>query len=193
MNEPIASTVEKKSSVKMTTADIALVALSAAMIAVCSWISIPAAVPFTLQTFAIFTVAGLFGMKRGTLAVLVYLLLGAIGVPVLAGMTGGVDKIVGTTGGYLLGFLPTALLVGYVSQKCKGRLLPLGLAMLGGLLICYALGTAWFLLVYTHTVGAVSLSTVLGWCVLPFILPDCAKIFCALILCNRVRKYVGNR
>ena len=75
-------------------------------------------------------------------------------------------------------------------RPCGRKLLPLGLAMLGGLLTCYAFGTVWFMLVYARTSGAVGLATVLGWCVLAFLLPDCAKIICALTLCNRVGKYV---
>ena len=96
---------------KLKTKDLALCALFAALIAVCAWISIPATVPFTLQTFAIFAALGLLGGKRGTVAVAVYLLLGAIGVPVFAGFQGGIGALLGTTGGYLLGFLLTALIV----------------------------------------------------------------------------------
>lgn len=190
MSETVSSTVANRSKFKMTTADIAVVAVSTALIAVCSWISIPLTVPITLQTFAVFAVAGLFGMKRGTLAVLVYLLLGGIGVPVLAGMTGGLDKIIGLTGGYLLGFVFIALIVGFVSDKFERKALPLLLAMLLGLAVCYAFGTAWFMFVYARTSGAGGLGTVLGWCVIPFIIPDCAKIACALVVSNRVGKYV---
>ena len=64
---------------KFSTRDLCFCAIGAALIAVCAWISIPADVPFTLQTFAIFTVCGLLGGKRGTVSVLVYLLLGAVG------------------------------------------------------------------------------------------------------------------
>lgn len=190
MSENVASTSVKSSKFKITTADIVVVALSTAIIAVCSWISIPLTVPITLQTFAVFAVAGLFGMKRGTLSVLVYILLGAIGVPVLAGMQGGIDKIIGSTGGYILGFVFIALIVGFVSDKFERKLVPLAIAMLIGLLVCYAFGTAWFMFVYARSTGPVGLGTVMGWCVIPFILPDCAKIACALIVSNRVGKYV---
>lgn len=190
MSENVTSAPSKQSKGKVTTADIAIIALSAALIAVCSWISVPTAVPFTLQTFAVFTVAGLFGMKRGTLAVTVYILLGAIGVPVLAGMTGGADKIVGMTGGYILGFLFIAVLTGFVSDRFQRRLLPLGLAMAAGLVLCYAFGTAWFRFLYTRTTGEVGLAAVLNWCVIPFIIPDCAKLACALVVTNRVGSYV---
>ncbi len=191
MDENNTTTAGRNAVLRISTADTVTVALSAALIAVCAWISVPMAVPFTLQTFAVFTVAGLFGMKRGTLAMTVYLLLAAMGVPVLSGMTGGPDKLVGPTGGYLLGFVLIALMVGFASDRWKRKVLPLALAMAAGLLVCYAFGTVWFMLVYARTNGAVGLGTVLGWCVIPFILPDCAKIACALIVCHRLGRYVG--
>ena len=70
---------------KTKTRDLVFIALAAALITVCSWISIPLTVPITLQTFAIFTVVGLLGMRRGTIAVLIYILLGAVGIPVFSG------------------------------------------------------------------------------------------------------------
>ena len=90
--------------------DITLIALFAALMAICSWISIPLTVPFTLQTFAVFVTLEIIGGKRGTLSILVFLLLGAIGVPVFAGFKSGVAVLLGTTGGYLIGFLCTALI-----------------------------------------------------------------------------------
>ena len=90
---------------KMKTIDLAYMALGAVIIAVCSWISIPTVVPFTLQTFAVFSVLGLLGGKRGTISVLIYILLGAVGVPVFAGFSGGFGVILGPTGGYIVGFL----------------------------------------------------------------------------------------
>ena len=91
--------------------DLVLIALFAALMAICSWISIPTTVPFTLQTFAVFVAAGLLGGKRGTIAVLVYILLGAVGLPVFAGFTGGVGILLGSTGGYIIGFLGSALVM----------------------------------------------------------------------------------
>ena len=174
----------------LTTADIAVIALSTALITVCAWISIPTAVPFTLQTLAIFISAGLFGMKRSSLSVAVYILLAAIGIPVLSGMKGGFDKLIGSTGGYILGFVIISLLVGYVSDKTNRKPIPMALAMLGGTLLCYAFGTAWFMLVYARTVGPVGLGTVLGWCVIPFIIPDCLKMVCALFIIARVGRAI---
>ncbi|MEI3229118.1 MAG: biotin transporter BioY [Lachnospiraceae bacterium] len=87
------------------TRDMVYIAIFAVLIAICSWISIPTTVPFTLQTFAVFLAVGVLGGKRGTLSILIYLLLGAIGVPVFAGFTGGIGIVLGTTGGYIIGFL----------------------------------------------------------------------------------------
>ena len=88
---------------------IVFIGLFAALIAVCSQIQIPGPVPFTLQTFAVFLAAGLLGGKRGSIAVLIYILLGAIGLPVFAGFKGGIGALLGTTGGYILGFILSML------------------------------------------------------------------------------------
>ena len=90
---------------KLTTMDLTCIAVCTVLIAVCSWISIPSVVPFTLQTFAVFCVLELLGGKRGTLAIVVYILLAALGLPVLHGFSGGPGAVLGTTGGYLLGFI----------------------------------------------------------------------------------------
>ena len=77
----------------LTTKDLVYIALAAVLICVCSWISIPMAVPFILQTFAVFCVLELLGGRRGTIAVCVYILLGAVGLPVFSGFTGGIGKL----------------------------------------------------------------------------------------------------
>lgn len=100
----------------------AYIALFAVVMAVCSWISIPILeVPYTLQTFAVFLAVGVLGGKRGTLAVLVYILLGAVGVPVFAGFTGGLGYLLGNTGGYIIGFLFTALLMWLLEALLAGN------------------------------------------------------------------------
>lgn len=171
--------------------DIVFIGISAALIAVCSWISIPLpTVPITLQTMGVCLIAGLFGLKRGTLATAVYIALGALGVPVFSGFTGGVGIILGQTGGYIIGFIFTALIVGLASDKFKGRLLPLILSMVIGILVCYAFGTAWFAVVYAKSNEPASLLTILGWCVFPFLLPDAVKIAVAAVLANRLKKFV---
>lgn len=107
----------------MKTRELAYTGILAALIAVCSWISIPTAVPFTLQTFAVFLTLGLLGGRLGTLAVTVYLLLGAVGLPVFAGFHGGLGAFLGATGGYLVGFLFTALTM-WGARAMAGKIRP---------------------------------------------------------------------
>ena len=167
--------------------DITMIALFAAVMAVCSWISIPAAVPFTLQTFAVFLTVGLLGGKRGTLTVLVYLMLGAIGMPVFSGFTGGIGHLIGPTGGYIIGFIFSALVMWLAENRCGKSMHVLAVSMVTGLIVCYAFGTVWFMSVYTRNTGEIGLLTALGWCVFPYIIPDAVKIALALLLCRRLR------
>ena len=171
---------------RFRTKDLCYMALMAVLIAVCSWISVQTVVPFTLQTFAVFCALELLGGARGTVAVAVYLLLGAAGVPVFAGFTGGLGILLGSTGGYLLGFLLTGLV--YWLFERLGRSLWLRVAaLLLGLALCYAFGTLWFVEVYSRTNGPLSAMTALTWCVLPFLLPDGLKLVLALLLSARLR------
>lgn len=178
--------MEKTTQPKFRTVDMAYIALFAVMIAVCSWISIPATVPFTLQTFGVFLAVGVLGGKRGTLAVLVYLLLGMVGLPVFAGFSGGMGCLLGSTGGYIVGFLFSALVMWAMERLLGKKPWVLALSMVLGLIVCYAFGTVWFMQVYTKTTGAIGLWTALGWCVFPYILPDLVKIVLAMVLCKRL-------
>lgn len=170
------------------TRDIVYMSVFTAMISICSWISIPSSIPFTLQTMGVFTTVGLLGGKRGTLTVLTYILLGAIGIPVFAGLTGGVSVLLGTTGGYIIGFLLSALLMWGIETIMGRNQIVLAFSMIAGLIVCYVFGTAWFMLIYTQHSGVIGLSTVLGLCVIPFIIPDLIKIGVALFLINRLKK-----
>lgn len=169
------------------------IGLFAALIAVCSQIQIPGAVPFTLQTFAVFLAGGLLGGKRGTISVFVYILLGAVGLPVFAGFKGGIGALIGTTGGYIIGFIFSILVFVVfellLKEKAK-KIIPLGIAMVIGLIICYAFGTAWFMIVYTNTKEPIGLITALSWCVFPFIIPDIVKIALALTLTSRLKRFI---
>ena len=161
------------------TYDLVYVSIFVVLIAVCSWISIPLTVPVTLQTFGVFIAVGLLGGKRGTLAVLVYILMGAIGIPVFSGFTGGIGILAGTTGGYIVGFLFSALLMWGMEKLFGKDTKVLAGSMILGLAVCYAVGTLWFMAVYAASSGPVGIFTVLGWCVFPFIIPDIAKIVLA--------------
>ena len=151
--------------------DLAYTALFTVLIVVCAWITVPLTVPFTLQTFGVFAALGTLGGRRGTYAVAAYLLLGLAGLPVFSGFQGGPGVLLGTTGGYILGFLVSAALYWAVTARMGRRPAVMAAAMALGLAVCYAFGTAWFLAAYARTTGPVGLWTALGLCVFPFIVP----------------------
>ena len=170
----------------LSTRDIAIIAMGVALIAVCSWISIPLTIPFTMQTFAVCLVAALFGLRRGMWTVLCYILLGAVGVPLFSVFKGSLGALLCMTGGYIMGYLFTSWIVGLAVEKL-GRGLPVLLcSMAAGVLVCYAFGTAWFMLVYARSTGPIGIGTALGWCVFPYLLPDAVKITLASALTERL-------
>ncbi|MBR3292980.1 MAG: biotin transporter BioY [Oscillospiraceae bacterium] len=166
--------------------NLAYISMGAALIALCAWIAVPAAIPFTLQTFAVCLVAALLGWRRGFAAVALYLLLGAVGLPVFSGFSGGFGVLLGVTGGYLVGFLLTALVVGLAAGRFGQKTGALTAAMALGILLCYAFGTGWFVLVYTKNSGPIGLGAALGLCVLPYLPADAAKILLAALVCRRL-------
>ena len=173
---------------KLQTLDLAYMAVGIVLITVCTWISIPFTIPFTMQTFAVFFVLVFLGGKRGTISILIYILLGTVGIPVFTGFMGGIGKLLGVTGGYILGFIFTGLLY-WLAERCFGRkLLVRILSLLAGLLVCYAFGTAWFTVVYARDSGPIGLWTALTICVIPFVLPDLAKLALAVFVADRMKK-----
>lgn len=186
-------TSAKTPAARFRTLDLVYIALFAVLTAVCAWITIPMPKPmvqFTLQTFAVFMALSALGGRRGTYAVVVYLLLGAVGVPVFSGMQGGLGVLLGSTGGYIIGFIAMALVYWLVTARL-GESLPVTIAAaVLGLAVCYAFGTAWYLVVYTSANGPLGLMTALGWCVFPFIIPDLCKLALAVVLSRRVKKFL---
>ena len=184
-------TVSKKGSLR--TVELVYMAVCVALMAVCSWISIPAPAPlapFTLQTFAVFLVLLLLGGRRGFFTVLGYILLGAVGAPVFAQFMGGAGVVLGTTGGYIIGFLFSALLYWALERFLDGRGGLTVAVLAAGLLVCYAFGTAWFMVVYARDAGPVGLGTALMWCVVPFLLPDLVKLGLAWGLSAALKPHV---
>lgn len=173
-----------------TTQDITYIGLFTVLIAICSWISIPTTVPFTLQTLGVFLTIGLLGGKRGTISIIIYIVLGAVGLPLFAGFSGGVGIIMGNTGGYILGFLFTGLIMWAIEKLFGNSYLTLAVSMVIGLIVCYAVGTLWFITVYTQNTGSIGVISVLGLCVFPFIIPDLIKIIVALYLTKRLKKVI---
>jgi len=168
-------------------------ALFSALMCVCAWIAVPLAdFAFTLQTFGLFLTLGLLGGKKGSIVCLVYLLLGAVGLPVFSGFRGGLGALLGTTGGYILGFLAAALVywcvTGLLGKSLSIRLISLIL----GLFACYTFGTAWFLAVYLQGGTTIGLGAVLAKCVLPYLIPDGIKLVLALVLTERLKPMISS-
>ena len=155
-------------------------AVFAALIALCSWFSVPIGdIAFTMQSFAVFLTLGLLGGKWGSLTIFLYLLLGAVGMPVFSGFRGGVGMLAGVTAGYLWGFL----LAGAVYRILdKFGSLP---AMIAGQLVCYLCGSLWFAYFSGGGTGLIFLR-----CVAPFLIPDALKIYLAHCLTNRLRRHL---
>ena len=179
--------------------DIVVIAISAALITVCSWISIPLGpVPFTLQTLAILAVLLTLGGRRGTIAIVVYLALGAIGVPVFAGFKGGPAALLGPTGGFLVGFIAAALIFWLLEKLVFARLMStpakrLVFGLINSLifeLVLYVVGVIWFMTVYAAKTGPIGLGAVLSMCVIPFIIPDIVKMIAAAVIGSRAYRFV---
>ncbi len=165
------------------TRDLSYMALMTALLVLCAWLTIPLGpVTFTMQTFGVFAALGILGGRQGTAAVLVYLALGLVGLPVFSGFSGGPAGFMTPTGGYLLGFLAAALLY----WGLTGRGVPQAPAMVLGLLACYAFGTAWFFLLYGGDLWGI-----LTLCVLPYVVPDCLKLILALAVTRRVSRAIS--
>ena len=169
-----------------TAKKLAYLALGVALLTVSAWISIPVGtVPVTLQTFAVALIGALFGAVRGSFVVLIYFLMGLIGIPVFAGFNAGVVALLGPTGGYLIGFLFDIVIVGLFTRVqlqnkiAKTALLYLG--MLLALVALYFFGTLWFVTVYSGG-GAIGVGAALMLCVVPYALPDCIKVLFAAVL-----------
>lgn len=176
---------------KLTIREIAYAGMGAGLITLCSWLSIPMTVPITLQTFAVCLVTALFGLKLGLVTVAAYLLLGAAGVPVFSGFRGGIGALLGVTGGYLVGFLFTAIAVGLAVRKFGKRTGVLVISMAVGILLCYAFGTAWFVAVYNRGSGEIGVLSALSLCVFPYLIPDGVKIAMAALLTKRLDPLVN--
>lgn len=173
---------------KIKSYDIVITALMTALIAVCSLVAIPVgAVPVTLQTFAVFVAIGICGCKKGMVAVLLYILLGIVGLPVFSGFQSGIGVLAGPTGGYISGFLLSALVSGFIAEKTGRKIGFMILSFSAGLVICYLSGLLWY--IYVFSGGKADFTSAFSLCVLPYIIPDCIKIILAAV----VSKTVGER
>ena len=162
-------------------------ALMATLTAVGAYIVIPIGpVPIVLQNLFVMLAGLLLGGRWALTSVGVYLLAGAIGLPVFAGGTGGIGKFVGPTGGYLVGFAAAAYIIGIISQRGKGRTGIDILAMAAGTLVIYAFGVPWL-----KAVTGMSFSKAAAVGMVPFIPGDALKIAVAIPIVRALRPIIA--
>lgn len=165
---------------------IVLMGLFVAIMAVCAWVSIPMVpIPITLQTMGVFITVSILGAKKGTVSIIIYILLGAIGLPVFSNFTGGFGIILSPTGGFILGFIFTTIIAGFISEHFKCSILTNIFAMTSGLVACYLIGTIWYC-VYAR----VDVLTAFLVCVVPFLIGDAVKIGVSSILATKLKKLI---
>jgi biotin transport system substrate-specific component len=170
---------------KLTTYELVLCALCAAVTCVLAPISVPLAgeVPISLATFAVLLSGILLGAKYGAISQLVYVLLGSVGVPVFAGWTGGIGITLGVTGGYIICYIPMAFIAGLLyhryGREASGtrKYIVMFVSMVLATAVLYILGTAWFMAQTGMTLGAS-----LAACVIPFLPGDLIKIVAVMLV-----------
>lgn len=184
MNEQVN---EVKTKQKITTYQMALIGLMAAVTCIFGPLSIqlPGGVPLSLTNLVIYLTVFILGWKKGTISYCIYMVLGIIGLPVFSGFVGGLGKVAGPTGGYLLGFIFLAMISGYFVEKFPGKSYMYVIGMLVGTIVDYILGTAWFM-AQTH----MALGAALAACVFPFFIGDAIKIAIATLIGPSIRKQV---
>lgn len=176
----------KKDQIK----DMSLIAVGSVVLAVCSWLTVPFVIPFTMQTFGLYILLLVLGGKRATLSVLLYIALGAIGIPVFSGFNAGVGALLGPSGGFILGFA----LAGVVYLSFGKKTLTSRSARLCALLLAtgafYVSGTAGYVLWCAGGSKAVSFGTSFSVCVLPYIIPDALKMSVACFVAKRIKNAI---
>ena len=172
---------------KMSVRDICYAGLFAAVIAVMAQISIPMpmGVPMTMQTFAITLAAVVLGSKLSTISSLIYIIMGAVGLPVLANFSGGFDKFVGPTGGFLISFPLMAYIIGLGVEHRNAFKGAFVTAVVVGTLVNYVVGVALFC-----AVAKASVATGITACVLPFIPTAIIKAVLACAIGLNLRKRI---
>lgn len=167
----------------------AIIALMTAILCILAPISIPvfiSPVPISLGVLAIYLTAYVLSPLDATISVIIFILLGTFGLPVFSGYSGGLSKLVGPTGGYIIGFLFTVYISSLFIHMKKGIIFDV-VGMITGLALCYILGTIWF----SYQQGKGFIASLL-LCVVPFLIGDAIKIIVAVILGTQLNKRLAH-
>ena len=172
-----------------TARTMSLIGLMTALTCVLGPLAIPlpfSPVPISLTNLAVYLAVYVLGMKAGTVSYLVYLLLGMAGLPVFSGFTGGIGKLAGPTGGYLIGFIFMAVIAGFAIEYFPGKKLVHAAGLILGTGVCYLFGTVWL----AHQLG-ISFTAALASGVIPYLPGDTVKILFALVIGSRLRREIS--
>ena len=164
----------------------AMIGVMTAVTCIAAPFSIPipvSPVPLSLTTFILYLSVYILGTRNAFISYVIYLLLGMVGLPVFNGFSGGVQKLVGPTGGYLIGYLFLVFFTGLFVEKFPNKIPMYFVGGIIGIIVCYALGTVWFVLQYK-----VGFLEALTMCVFPYIPMDLVKLVAAVIIGSQVRK-----
>ena len=167
----------------------AIIALMTAVLCILAPISIPvfvSPVPISLGVLAVYLTAYVLSPLDATISVIIFILLGTFGLPVFSGYSGGLSKLVGPTGGYIIGFLFTVYISSLFIHMKKGIIFDV-IGMITGLALCYILGTIWF----SYQQGKGFIASLL-LCVVPFLIGDAIKIIVAVILGTQLNKRLAH-
>ncbi len=169
--------------------NLCVLSLMTALMVICAWITIPFAVPFTLQTFALFLSLLLFGGRKTLVCVGLYLILGIIGLPVFSAFGSGFGVLFGASGGFLIGFLiASAVFLVFCTIFGNGDTVKVIGCVLSMIIYCFC-GTAWYFILYVG--DGINVSTAFYACALPFVLPDMVKLFIAYTVYLKLKRVVG--
>ncbi len=166
------------------------ISLGAVLMAVCSFITVPFAVPFTMQTFGLFSVLFLLGGKKGSGAILLYIFMGAIGMPIFSGFGSGFGYLLGPTGGFIFGFALGGAVYWLMEKLFENNAKIRILGAISVLLSCYVTGTAWYLLYSNINGSEIGIISALILCVFPYVMPDILKLSLAYIIWKRVAVHI---
>ena len=166
-----------------------LTALNAAILCILAPLSIPVGtVPISLATLAVYFIGIILPPFLALSSVLCYILLGAVGLPVFSGFTGGISVLLGPTGGYIMGYIPCILIISFLAKKCEKKPYILAMVLILGTLSCYFFGTLFFMIQ-----ANCGFFEALFTCVLPFFLGDALKIACTLAVAPKLRQKLIER